>query len=281
MPLYSPTRSTDETTYISQVQGLSELNLNLFLPDGSSYILHLCRLMVFAACVAYYERHRYNMKYTAGYAREENARKMVLPILLLFIWLFVFADIFTTLVNLFFIGVHRCGDRVSTFWIAIESATFHALYEGLAILLCRYGIGYSTLRSSLFWGLLWGAFSFIVFFMLAAIICHSVDIPKIDEWVYEDGKRNTDRVQTIIYFLSTSYNLLLLGFYLFLYFAPLSYMYRRPALYYYAQMNICFQSFWLLTTLVYYCTLLSCQRLVNSCYFRGLYLYSVIVIFNI
>jgi len=148
-----------------------------------------------------------------------------------------------------------CGTLKSSLFIAAGSALYHMIYEGTAIFLSRYGIGWGALRASLVTGMLWGSVSFVFILVLADAICHAIGIPFLTNYIDvaqasmsgsgSGSGSNPSLVDSSGYSLVKAmdlalpvflfFKLLLLVYYGVLWLAPAHAFYRRPAAVYYAK----------------------------------------------
>lgn len=245
------TEAIDKELYYCSVPFFEAFDINVFFPDGASWINHCCRLVAYIVflCLNFWHQKSAS-RYVGG--NFEHAQNVILPVILTWLYLNVGVNLFMTIVNAIFSGERKCGDQFFGAFIGFESGMVHALYEGLAIFLCRYGIGWKSLRSSLLWGTAWGVFSYFCYFIIVNTLCHGVPLPALDKETYENQENNYTRINAIIFTVAFLYNFVLASFYSFLYLAPIEWLYRRPAAYFYAGWNIAFHIFWLLVIVIFY-----------------------------
>ena len=163
---------------LCQKWGLQDLNLNQYYVQGSSWIVHITAIVIFVSFALY---HEYQRRAIRKYHYQDPS-KIILPILQSFLNLFIIVHallaVFSGLVHLKDTSV--CGSMESSLFIAVGSALYHLLYEGTAVFLCRYGIGWGALRASLLVGLVWAGVAFVVFLVLSDTICHAFTLPYVD-----------------------------------------------------------------------------------------------------
>jgi len=230
--------------YECNVEPLSAFNMIPFFPEGSGVLLHLCRCIVFSLFALYYE---YQRRKVSQYA-PQLSNGIMLPILSIYIILFICLNILVTLTSAFGLAqdTDHCATKFVNICIALQTGLFHLLYEGMAIFLCKYGIGIASLRSSLFVGLIWACVSFFFFFILSSIICHAFDLPSLDAYIYEgDATAVASRRNKVLAITFIWYKSLLAIFYAVIWLAPMQWFYRRPAAFFYAKCNLLYQVYWI------------------------------------
>ena len=233
-----------QSQYECEASPLSAFMMIPFFPEGSGVLLHLLRGGVLISFVIYYE---YQRKKLTQYAWQES-NNIMLPILSMYIVLFISVNILVTITSAFGLvqGVNTCASKFVNICIALQTALFHLLYEGMAVFLCKYGIGIASIRSSLFVGLIWACVSFFFFFILSSVICNGFDLPLFDKYMYDsDSDIATTRRNKILATTFVLYESLLAIFYLVIWVAPMRWFYRRPAAFFYAKCNFAYQIYWI------------------------------------
>ena len=234
--------------YECNIPLLADFNATPFFPEGTSYEIHLCRSIVYAGCIVYYE---YMRRRTPKVTHTDN---VMLPILTLFIVLYFCLNVIVTCTSGFgfVIQIQSCTSKYVNLCIALQTSLFHLLYEGMAVFLCKYGIGLASIRSSLFVGFIWAGISFVFFFITTTTICHGFSLPLIDKYVNgsSDESVNASHRNEVLAITLFLYKALLAAFYGVIWLAPMHWFYRRPAAFYYAKMQFCIQIYWILCGIV-------------------------------
>jgi hypothetical protein len=145
----------------------------------------------------------------------------VLPYYFLYIYLYIALSF---VAGIFDFAMKGAPHEVIAFnWVVpLEQGLFHWLYEGLAFFLMRYGAGVKAIQRSLMYSFLWGVATFIFYFYIYSISDNSYG-----------QKLNKQKA----FALFLTYQAILFAFYALFLIVPSRYLYRRPALEFYAKFN--------------------------------------------
>lgn len=227
----------DAATY--KCPGMAAFSINLLLPEGSSYWLGLARATIFSLFVLY------NIRQTSKASRNDvdAAKAMILPMLAKLIYAYILLNLVVAIVGIATYD-DGCENRFKGVFLAMQMGAFHTLLEGLAFYLMRYGTGWRAVRDSLICGLIWGAFTFIVYFVQMTLFCGTYSLVGLPI------ERAIKRQMWLG--VSCGYNSMLLLFYLTFLVVPMNWLYRRPALRLYSQFQTIYQLFWIITSVLVY-----------------------------
>lgn len=205
--------------------------------EGGNFLLGVSRV---ASFFILYGLNSYNRSLLRN-RTDENTNvipSLILPYYFKYFQLFILLSFIAGIIDiaLQFSGID--DGTVNNWLIPIEQGLFHWLYEGLAFFLMRYGSGVRAMKMSLLYSAGWGFITFLLFFAIFSIFSSQYGF-----------SQNTDTAFTMF----LSYESSLFAFYLFFLLSPVSWVYRRDALTFYAAFNVAYYlMFVILGSLLYH-----------------------------
>jgi hypothetical protein len=196
------------------------LHTNLMSSDGGNIFLGVSRIFAFFLI---FILNWYNRKLLREKASENVnvVPGLVLPYYFFYIYLYIGLSFLAGIIDFSLKGAPN--EVIIYNWIVpIEQGLFHWLYEGLAFFLMRYGAGVKAIQRSLVVSGLWGVITFIFYFYIYSI---------------SDASYGQNANKNHAFDLFLTYQAILLSFYSLFVIIPSKYLYRRPALEFYAKFN--------------------------------------------
>ena len=226
--------------------------VNIYAVGSSGYIaLAVSRLCSFAILCIYNWRSSRLMK-SEAYLNGNTVRGLVLPLYseyLLYLLGIMFVFGIMDLAN-FRRGEHNIVELIT---IPFQMTLEQCLYTSLAIFLTKYGAGIASIHEALRIGICWGIFTGFLFFLIIGTTMDYANVFRIPSSVVRSN---------IAFSIFMVYISLLMIFYGILSFAPIDYIYRRPACFFYAKFNLLYNAYVALVCIILKCGL---QQVYFSC----------------